>query len=110
MAVARVVLSDPATADLDGAWDYLAREASPEVADFVIALLYEAMYRAAEAPFLHRVRSEYTNAPRRINVFNYAVFYDPIPEEGGIFVWRVIHAARDLPRLIRRPAYPPDTD
>ncbi len=110
MAVARVVLSEPALADLDGAWDYLAREASPEIADFVIARLYEAMYRAAEAPFLHRVRSEHKNSPRRINVFNYAVFYDPLPEEDGVFVWRVIHGARDLSRFIERPPYPPDTD
>ena len=46
----------------------------------MIARLYEAMYRAAEAPELHPARTEYEGAPRRINVFNYAIFYDPLPE------------------------------
>jgi plasmid stabilization system protein ParE len=47
--MARVVVSDPARDDLDGIWDYLARDASPEIADLVVARLYEAMHRAAES-------------------------------------------------------------
>jgi len=35
MAVARVVLSGPAIDDLDGIWDHLAREASPELLEQV---------------------------------------------------------------------------
>ncbi len=108
MPSARVVLSSPAIDDLDGIWDYLAREASPEVGDFVFERLYEAMYRAAEKPLLHRARSEHKQAPRRINAFSYAIFYDPLGGGDGIFVWRVVHGARDLPRLIPRPAYPGD--
>ena len=103
MASARVIRSQPANDDLDGIWDYLATEETPEVADFVIARLYEAMHRAAEAPFLHRTRAEYAGAPRRINMFNYAIFYDPLPDGDGIFVWRVLHGARDLPSLVHRP-------
>lgn len=103
MASSRVIRSDPAIADLDRIWDYLDREASPEIADFVIARLYEAMYRAAEAPELHAPRIEYEGAPRRINVFNYAIFYDPLPDGDGIFVWRIVHGARDLMGLIHRP-------
>ena len=106
MATARVVLSEPATNDLDGIWDYLAQEASEETADFVIARLYEAMYRAAETPSLYRVRSEHKGAPRRINIFSYAVFYDPLDTGDGIFVWRVLHGARDLTQLVHRPMLP----
>lgn len=106
MASSRVIRSDPAIADLDGIWDYLWREASPEIADFVIARLYEAMYRAAEAPDLHAPRTEYEGAPRRINLLNYAIFYDPLPDGDGIFVWRIIHGARDLTGLVRRPRDP----
>ena len=100
MIAARVIRSDPAIADMDGIWDHLAHDASPEVADFVAARLYEAMHRAAENPELHRVRTEYLHHPRRVNVYNYAIFYDPLPEGDGIFVWRVIHGARDLPELV----------
>jgi plasmid stabilization system protein ParE len=109
MSAPRVIRSDPAIADLDGIWDYLAREVSPEVADFVIARLYEAMYRAAETPQLHRVRTEYRHHPRRINVYNYAIFYDPLPEGDGIFVWRVVHGARDLHELVFRSMPPTKT-
>jgi plasmid stabilization system protein ParE len=106
MTVARVVLSEPATDDLDGIWDYLAETASPETADFVIARLYEAMYRAAETPSLHRVRPEHKGGPRRINVFSYAFFFDPLDDGDGIFVWRVLHGARVLDRLVHRPPFP----
>jgi plasmid stabilization system protein ParE len=104
MAAPRVLISKPAMNDLDAAWDYLAEEASPETADFVVARLYEAMYRAAETPFLHRVPTEYEGAPRRINIFSYAIFYDPLPDEDRIFVWRILHVARDMPDLVFRPA------
>jgi len=108
--MSRVVRSDPALRDLDGIWDHLAIEASPEIADFVIARLYEAMYRAAETPVLHRERPEHRGHPRRINVFRYAIFYDPLPDGDGIFVWRIIHGARYLPDQVSRPPFPIDTD
>lgn len=98
-----VVISDPARDDLDEIWDYVAREASLEIADFVIARLYEAMYRAAEQPNLYRRRPEYAGKPRRVNVFSYAIFYDDLQDADGIFVWRIVHARRDLPRHVRRP-------
>lgn len=104
MAAPRIVRSTSARRDLDDIWDYLASEAGLEIADAVLARLFEAMYRAEERPFLHRQRPDYTGGPRQITVFRYAIFYEPLPEEDGIFVWRVVHGVRDLPRHIRRPA------
>jgi toxin ParE1/3/4 len=103
MAAPTVVISDPARRDLDEIWDYVAGDASPEIADFVVARLYEALHRAAERPLLYRKRSEYTGKPRRINVFSYAIFYDALPDASGVFIWRVIHGKRDIQRVIRRP-------
>lgn len=101
MAEARVIRSDLANDDLDGIWDYLAAEASAEIADFVIARLFEAMHRAADNPLQYRERTEHRGRPRRINVFEYAIFYEPLPEGDGIFVLRVIHGRRDLSRHFR---------
>ena len=42
--------------------------------------------------------------PRSFVVRPYVVFYEPLPDDNGILVWRIIHGARDLPRLI----HPPD--
>ena len=99
MAPPRIILSLPANNDLDTTWDYLAAEASPEIADFVIARLFEAMNSATEHPLMYQETS-YRGRPRRINVFEYAIFYEPHPE-GGIFVLRVIHGRRDLAGLLR---------
>jgi plasmid stabilization system protein ParE len=103
MTIARVTLSRPASNDLDAIWDYLAGEASEAIADFVIARLFEAMDRTAEAPFMYR-RTEFPGRPRRLNVFDYAIFYEPGDPGEGIVVWRVVHSRRSLSRLIRRPA------
>ena len=65
--------------------------------------LHLSIAAAADNPFLYREREEHRGRPRRINVFEYAIFYEPLPEGDGIFVWRVIHGARNLPRHVRRP-------
>lgn len=110
MAAPRIVRSASARRDLDDIWDYLAREAGLEIADAVLARMFEAMYRAADQPSLYRQRLEYTGSPRQITVFRYAIFYEPLPEEDGIFVWRVLHGVRDLPQHIRWPARPDDEE
>lgn len=97
----RVLISGPAKDDLDAIWDYLATKASPEIADFVIARLYEAMNAAAEHPRLCP-ETEFRGKPRRANVFEYAVFYEPTAED-GILVLRIIHGRRNLAKIL-----PPD--
>ena len=106
MAIPRVIRSVHARRDLDDIWRYLEREAGPEIADAVLARIVEVVYRAADRPLIHRRRHEYVGAPRRVNALRYAIFFEPLPEGDGIFVWRVIHDARDLPRLVRRPLFP----
>lgn len=94
----RITISGPAKDDLDAIWDFLAKEASPEIADFVIARLFEAMNRAAEHPFLYPATS-FRGKPRRVNVFEYAVFYEPLAED-SIFVMRIVHGRRNLGRIL----------
>ena len=100
MAASRLIFSDPANDDLDDIWDYLATESSPEIADFVVARLFEAMRRAADNPKIYRERTEFRRNPRRVNVFEYAIFYEPLPEGDGVLILRVIHGRRDLPRRL----------
>jgi plasmid stabilization system protein ParE len=101
--LSRIIRSDLANVDLEDIWDGLADRASLEIADFVIARLFEGMRRAADDPLAFARRSEFSGGPRRINVFEYAIFYEPLPEGDGIFVWRIIHGRRNLTRLVRRP-------
>jgi plasmid stabilization system protein ParE len=103
----RIFRSDPANKDLERIWDHLAEDASSAIADFVIARLFEGMEQAASNPTIYRRRDELTGAPRRINIFDYGIFSEELPEGNGIFVWRVIHGRRNLNRRIRRPRLRP---
>lgn len=93
-----VTLSLPAKRDLDEIWDFLAVDASPEIADFVVARLYEAIGHVAENPNMYQ-ETDYRGRPRRINVFEYAVFYEPLGVK-GIFVLRVVHGRRHIEALL----------
>ena len=101
MPFTHVVRSQRAERDLKAIYEYLAVEASPEMADFVLAALFEGMRRAAANPAMFRERPDLPGHPRRINVFTYAIFYDPLPNDEGIYVLGIIHARRDLPRQMR---------
>jgi toxin ParE1/3/4 len=97
----RIIRSKSADRDLTGIWNYVAREASPSIADFVIARLFEAMHRAAENPLMYP-QSDFRGRPRRVNVFEYAIFYEPLQNQESIRIRRIIHGRRELDRLLRR--------
>jgi plasmid stabilization system protein ParE len=100
MSAPLVVLSLPAEDDLNSIYDYLASEASPEIADFVMARLFEAMHRTAAYPLSLRERPDYLGH-RRINVFNFAIFYLPQPTGQGISIVRILGGRQDIPRHLR---------
>ena len=99
----RIVRSASARQDLSDIYQHLAREAGPDVADSVLARISTAIDRAAGRPLAYARRIEYVGAPRRINVFRYAIFFDRLREEDGIYIWRIVHDGRDLTREIERP-------
>ncbi|TMJ60006.1 MAG: type II toxin-antitoxin system RelE/ParE family toxin [Alphaproteobacteria bacterium] len=55
-------------------------------------------------PKIGRERHEFSGTPRSFIVRPYVVFYEPLADDNGILVWRILHGARDLRRLI----HPPD--
>ena len=100
----RQILRTPeAHRDLLDIWAYIARENAPSVADTVLARIHGALEVLAFAPKIGRERPEFTGMPRSFVVRPYFVFYEPLPENEGILVWRIIHGSRDLQRLIRAP-------
>lgn len=101
--VGRLLRTEEAHADLLAIWQYIAHERSAPVADAVLARIRGAMEMLAFAPQIGRRRPEFAGSPRSMAVRPYVIFYEPLPEDDGIIVWRVLHGARDLQRVVRPP-------
>ncbi len=106
MAESRILLAAEARADLLDTWIYISRENAIVIADAFLARIHGALEILASAPLIGRRRPELTGRPRSIAVPPYVVFYEPLPEGDGILVWRVLHGARDLRRIVRPPRRP----
>src|ERR1043166_4071985 len=92
-------LSDQAKEDLIGLWEYIAQD-NPAAADRLIQKLVAQYKSLAEFPGMGQSREELRPDLRSFSVGNYLILYHPIPE--GIAVFRIIHGARDLERLLER--------
>jgi toxin ParE1/3/4 len=101
---ARILRTPEAHQDLLNIWAYIARENATSVADRAVDRIYGALELLAETPLLGRERSEFTGTPRSFSVRPFMIFYEPLSEGDGILVWRIIHGARDLGRVIVRPS------
>jgi plasmid stabilization system protein ParE len=103
VALPRILRSPEARQDLLDIWSYIAGGSTPAIADAFLARLYGALEMVAYAPQIGRERPELSGSPRSIAIRPYVVFYEPLREGDGILVWRVIHGARNLPRIVRPP-------
>ena len=99
----RILRSPQARQDLIGIWSYIAAENSEQIADAVLARLSGALEVLAGAPSIGRRRSEFTGKPRSLAVRPYVIFYEPLPENDGIVIWRILHGARRLKPLVKPP-------
>ena len=102
--MARILRAPIARNDLLQIWAYIADESSAAMADNFLSRIYGALEVVASAPYVGRERSEYRGSPRSIVVRPYVIFYEPLPEGDGVAIWRVLHGARQMDDLIRRPS------
>ncbi|MCI3134602.1 type II toxin-antitoxin system RelE/ParE family toxin [Phenylobacterium aquaticum] len=101
--MARILRAPAARNDLIQIWTHIAAESSPATADGFLSRIYGALEVVASAPYAGRERPEFSGRPRSIVVRPYLIFYEPLPEGDGIAIWRVLHGARRLDDLVRRP-------
>ncbi len=94
--MARVIRSAQAQQDLEGILDYLDSQ-SNDVADRFATKFDQTCELHAHHPQIGARSEEYAPNLRHFTVWNYAIFYRPI--EDGIEIIRIIHGARDIPRL-----------
>ena len=89
-------ITELAESDLAKIWLYIARD-NPDAADQFIDKLRVQCQRLASVPQQGRPRPEFAVDLRSYRVGNYFIFY--FPTNHGIEVARVLHGARDLPRV-----------
>ncbi|MDR3534995.1 MAG: type II toxin-antitoxin system RelE/ParE family toxin [Acetobacteraceae bacterium] len=95
----RLFLSPRAAADLEEIADYIARDNPVRAATFVAEL--EARCRAvAETPELYPARTDLAPGLRMAVHGRYLVLYRDRPLENMVRIERVLHSARNLPRLL----------
>lgn len=96
--MSRFLLSPEARADLEEIVDFIAAD-NPAAAERVLGELKAAMQRLAEMPLLGHLRQDLTAEPLRFwQVYSFLIIYRP--EKSPLEVVRVLHAARDVRRLL----------
>lgn len=95
----RIVKRPAAEQDLREIWQYIAQSSLPH-ADNYIRKLHQAFETLSAFPLTGRPRSELQPELRSFPCGGHTVFY--LPLDGGIEVFRVLHAARDIPSLFRQ--------
>ena len=99
----RILRASLARNDLLDIWTHIAAESTPAIADNVLARIYGALEVLASAPYIGRERAEFADSPRSLAVRPYVIFYEPLTDGDGIAIWRVLHGARRMEDLLRRP-------
>ena len=95
----RLLLSPRAAADLEEIADYIARDNPVRAASFVVELEAKCLAVAA-SPELYPVRTDLAPGLRMAVHGRYLVLYRDLPDEDTVRIERVLHSARNLPRLI----------
>lgn len=97
----RIEWTRSAVADVSSLRDYVARD-SEVYADRLVQSILETVERVASFPRLGRRVAEADDERVREVLFgNYRIIYRP--EEHRVLVLMVVHAARDLLRVVRKP-------
>lgn len=95
----RLFLSPRAAADLEEIAAYIARDNPIRAASFV-AELEATCHAVAASPEFYPLRNDLAPGLRMAVHGRYLVLYRDLPAENIVRVERVLHGARDLPRLL----------
>lgn len=92
----RIQRTAHARRDYSAIWDYIADD-NPSAADRLLRRFDQKLRLAADQPGIGHPRDDLSPGLRSLRVGRYLLFYRQVPN--GIELIRVLHGARDLPRL-----------
>ena len=90
----RAVLTPAALVDLEGIWDYIAKD-SPSAARAVSHTILESVTKLTEFPWMGHPRTDLADETLRVwPVHSYLIIYRPTPET--VEILRVVSGFQDL--------------
>ncbi|MBC7669087.1 type II toxin-antitoxin system RelE/ParE family toxin [Caulobacter sp. DWR2-3-1b2] len=100
MGEPKVVKSREAQADFNRIYAWIAQDSGEARAEAVIMRLDAALLRLAKRPGLGRRRRDFRGDPHGLTVAPWLVVYDPLPDDAGILVLRIVDTRRDVAALL----------
>ena len=100
MVAPTVVRSRKAAVDAEDVFIWIARRDGEVRARDAIFRIERALERLAARPRLGRVRTDFKNEPRSFSIPPWLVVYQPLAEERGILVLRILDSRRDIAALM----------
>lgn len=92
----RIIRTPKANDDLLAIWEYIAERNVP-AADALIRRIDATLQTLASQPGIGQRQDQYRPGLRCLSVGAYLIFY--LTRDDGIEVIRILHGARDIPRL-----------
>jgi toxin ParE1/3/4 len=99
MAAPTVVRSAKAIVDAEDVFIWIARRDGANRARDVIFKIERTLERLAVRPGLGRVRVDFMGEPRSFSIPPWVVVYEPLAEDRGIHVLRILDSRRDIAAL-----------
>jgi plasmid stabilization system protein ParE len=99
----RVDLSEEAKGDLRDIEDWIVDHDGEMRAAAALERIWKAIYNLAFMPGIGRRGHSYLEAGSRVfPVPPWTIIYQPLPEDGGIFVQRILDGRRDLAAIFKK--------
>lgn len=95
--MARIIRTRQSREDVIEIWEYVASD-SAVAADKLLKKFDETMRRLSEHPLIGAAQDKFRPGLRSFPVGKYVIFYEV--DADGITIIRVLHGARDWPRII----------
>ena len=93
--MAKVIKALRVERDLEGIWDYIAAD-NPAAAEECLRKIDAQFGKLAVHPHMGRERKDLGDGLRSFPVGNYIIFYQPITDNTGVHIVRVIEGHRNI--------------
>jgi toxin ParE1/3/4 len=99
--VRRFILTDPAGRDMHEIEDYISLR-NPGAGRKIIQAFVDKFEFLLENPFIHPAQEKFRNL-RKSRIGRYLIFYRTLEVEDCIEIVRVLHGARDIETIMKKP-------